>query len=119
MLGTIVGGSILIGNTGHSSATPIDRTKKPWVYKEPKSMVLTQRDRLDLFRTGAANSSTICNPVSSTAEVTRLNRFLYPSTCATTALTGTSWPRRRCAGARARTSEYLAGARVVVRVMPR
>jgi hypothetical protein len=46
-------GAIRIGNTGHSSATPIDRTKKAWVYREPKSMALTKSDRLDLFRTSA------------------------------------------------------------------
>ena len=46
-------------------------------------------------RNRAANSSTIRSPVRSTAEVTRVNRFLYPSTEATIALTGTSHPSTR------------------------
>src|SRR5512142_1035002 len=46
-------------------------------------------------RNRAANSSTICKPVSPTAELTSVNRFLYPSTLATTALTGTSSPDTR------------------------
>ena len=46
-------------------------------------------------RNRAANNSTICDPVSSTAEVTSVNRFLKPSTSATIALTGTSWPATR------------------------
>jgi len=53
LAGVIVIGSILIGNTGHSTATPIDRTHKPWVYKAPKSMQLTKRDRLDLYAMSA------------------------------------------------------------------
>jgi hypothetical protein len=47
------------------------------------------------WRNRAANSSTICSPVSPTAEVTRVNRSLYPSTRATTALTGVSCPSTR------------------------
>ena len=43
-------------------------------------------------RNRAANNSTICNPVNSTAEVTSVNRSVCPSTWATTALTGTSGP---------------------------
>jgi hypothetical protein len=54
LVAVVVVASIRIGNTGHSNATPIDHTKKPWVYREPKSMVLTKRDRLDLFRTSAS-----------------------------------------------------------------
>ena len=46
-------------------------------------------------RNRAQNNSTICNPVSPTAELTSVNRFLYPSTLATTALTGTSCPETR------------------------
>jgi hypothetical protein len=53
VVSAVVVGSIHIGNTGHSNATPIDHTRKPWVYREPKSMVLTKRDRLDLFRTSS------------------------------------------------------------------
>jgi hypothetical protein len=40
-------------NTGRSSATPIDRTRKPWVYRAPTHMSLTKRDRLELFRTSS------------------------------------------------------------------
>ena len=53
LVGVAVIGSIMVGNTGRSSETPIDRTAKPWVYKEPKSMQLTRRDRLDLYATSA------------------------------------------------------------------
>jgi hypothetical protein len=38
-------------NTGHSTATAIDTTKKPWVYTTPASMRLTKQDRFDLFQT--------------------------------------------------------------------
>jgi len=31
LVGVAVIGSIIVGNTGRSSATPIDRTAKPWV----------------------------------------------------------------------------------------
>jgi hypothetical protein len=41
--------SIHLGNTGHSQATPIDKTKKAWVYRAPTHMRLTKRDRIDLF----------------------------------------------------------------------
>jgi len=41
--------SIHLGNTGRSTATPIDRTKKAWVYKAPVHMRLTKQDRLALF----------------------------------------------------------------------
>ena len=41
--------SIHLGNTGHSQATPIDKTKKAWVYRAPAHMRLTKRDRIDLF----------------------------------------------------------------------
>jgi hypothetical protein len=41
--------SIQLGNTGHSQATPIDKTKKAWVYKAPAHMRLTKRDRIELF----------------------------------------------------------------------
>lgn len=46
-------------------------------------------------RNRGANNSTICSPVNSTAEVTSVNRFLDPSTLATTALTATSCPDTR------------------------
>jgi hypothetical protein len=36
-------------NTGHSQATPIDRSKKAWVYQAPTHVRLTKRDRLELF----------------------------------------------------------------------
>jgi hypothetical protein len=41
--------SIHLGNTGHSQATPIDKTKKAWVYRAPTHIRLTKRDRIDLF----------------------------------------------------------------------
>jgi hypothetical protein len=41
--------SIQLGNTGHSQATPIDKTKQAWVYRAPTHMRLTKRDRLQLF----------------------------------------------------------------------
>jgi hypothetical protein len=41
--------SIHLGNTGHSQATPIDKTKKAWVYKAPTHMRLTKGDRIALF----------------------------------------------------------------------
>jgi hypothetical protein len=40
-------------NTGKSNATPIDRTKKPWVYKAPAHMKLSKQDRLELFDTSS------------------------------------------------------------------
>lgn len=36
-------------NTGHSQATPVDSTKKPWVYREPARMLLSKQDRVELF----------------------------------------------------------------------
>jgi hypothetical protein len=44
---------IVLGNTGRSNATPIDKTKKPWVYKAPAHMRLTKQDRLELFDTSS------------------------------------------------------------------
>ncbi len=41
--------SIHYRNTGHSQATPIDKSKKAWVYQAPAHMRLTKRDRLQLF----------------------------------------------------------------------
>jgi hypothetical protein len=41
--------SIELGNTGHSQATPIDKTKQAWVYTAPTHMRLTKKDRLELF----------------------------------------------------------------------
>jgi hypothetical protein len=41
--------SIELGNTGHSQATPIDKTKQAWVYRAPTHMRLTKQDRLELF----------------------------------------------------------------------
>ena len=45
--------AVVLGNTGRSNATPIDKTKKPWVYKAPAHMRLTKRDRLELFDTSS------------------------------------------------------------------
>ncbi len=53
-VGTVTGvvvAAVLIGNTGHSSATKIDRTKPAWVYKTPPYMTLTRQDRLALYDT--------------------------------------------------------------------
>lgn len=58
MLAAIVVVSIEIGNTGHSSATKIDRTKKAWVYHEPAKMELTAADRRELFDTAVKFIST-------------------------------------------------------------
>jgi hypothetical protein len=41
--------SIRLGNTGHSSATPIDKSKKARVYKAPTDTRLTKHDRLELL----------------------------------------------------------------------
>jgi hypothetical protein len=41
--------SIELGNTGHSQSTPINESKKAWVYEPPTHMRLTKRDRIDLF----------------------------------------------------------------------
>jgi hypothetical protein len=52
---TFVGGLVFTGlnfaNTGHSSATAIDTTRKAQVYAEPPRARLTKRDRLDLVAT--------------------------------------------------------------------
>jgi hypothetical protein len=45
----IVAIAVELGNTGRSHATPIDRTKKAWVYRAPTHMSLTKHDRLELF----------------------------------------------------------------------
>jgi hypothetical protein len=45
--------AIVIGNTGHSNATAIDRSKPAWVYHAPVSMQLSKRDRLSLYTTAA------------------------------------------------------------------
>jgi hypothetical protein len=47
----VVVAAIAIGNTGHSTATAIDRSKPAWVYKTPAHMSLTRQDRLELYRT--------------------------------------------------------------------
>jgi hypothetical protein len=41
--------AIAIGNTGHSSQTPIDSTKKAWVYHAPKVLKLSAADRKQLM----------------------------------------------------------------------
>lgn len=50
-VGVVVGGAIAVGNTGHSTATKIDRSKPAWVYKAPPHMTLTKEDRLALYET--------------------------------------------------------------------
>jgi hypothetical protein len=44
---------IHFANTGHSTATAIDKTKKAWVYTAPAHMSLTDQDRLELFKTSS------------------------------------------------------------------
>ena len=48
-MGSLVFIGIHFANTGHSNATPIDATKKAWVYTAPTHMRLTKQDRFDLF----------------------------------------------------------------------
>jgi hypothetical protein len=49
VLGAIVAGAIVVGNTGHSTETPL--TNQPaWVYHEPKLHTLSKAERLDLHR---------------------------------------------------------------------
>jgi hypothetical protein len=54
---SIVALVVLVGfhfaNTGRSNATPIDQTKKAWVYQAPAHMRLTEQDRLELFDTSS------------------------------------------------------------------
>lgn len=52
-LATVVLIAVAVGNTGHSTATAIDRTKPAWVYKTPPNMTLTKADRLELFKTSS------------------------------------------------------------------
>lgn len=51
LVGAIVAISAAIGNTGHTTATPIDRTKKAWVYHEPEKITLSPQDRLVIYNT--------------------------------------------------------------------
>jgi hypothetical protein len=53
LTGAIVVTSIAIGNTGHSSATKIDYSKKAWVYHEPAHAQLTKSERFTLFKTAS------------------------------------------------------------------
>jgi hypothetical protein len=53
VVGSLVFVGIRFDNTGRSNASPIDSTRKAWVYKEPLRETLTRRDRLDLFRTSS------------------------------------------------------------------
>src|SRR3954451_2862923 len=48
---TLVFVGVRYSNTGHSHATPVDHTKKAWVYRAPTHMNLTKRDRVVLFAT--------------------------------------------------------------------
>jgi hypothetical protein len=50
VVGLVVLISIHLGNTGRSSATPVDRSKKAWVYQSPAHMRLTKQIRLELFQ---------------------------------------------------------------------
>jgi hypothetical protein len=51
--GAVVG-SIAIGNTGHSTATPIDTSAKAWVAPQHTSVTLSVADRRAVFRTSLA-----------------------------------------------------------------
>jgi hypothetical protein len=46
-------GAVELGNTGHSAATRIDRSKPAWVYTEPTHLQLTKAERLQLYDTAA------------------------------------------------------------------
>lgn len=48
-MGGVVASAVEIGNTGHSTSTPIDTTKTAWVYHAPKALKLTGRDRQELL----------------------------------------------------------------------
>ena len=48
-VGSLVFIGIHYGNTAHTTATAIDTTKQPWVYRAPAHMELTKQDRFDLF----------------------------------------------------------------------
>jgi len=50
-IGSVVIVSVIVGNTGHSTATKIDHSKPAWVYKTPPHMTLTKQDRLALYDT--------------------------------------------------------------------
>jgi hypothetical protein len=49
VIGGLVVAAILIGNTGHNYATPIDHSKPASVYKMPPHLHLTRGDRGELF----------------------------------------------------------------------
>ena len=49
----VVSVSVELGNTGRRNATPIDWTKKPWVYKAPAHTRLSKHDRFELFDTSS------------------------------------------------------------------
>jgi len=49
VVSAIVVTAILLGNTGHSNETPVDRTKPAWRYRPPPKMALTSHDRDKLF----------------------------------------------------------------------
>src|SRR3954454_23846989 len=52
VLGAVVAASVVIGNTGESTETPL--TDKPaWVYREPKLHALSVRERLKLLATSS------------------------------------------------------------------
>jgi hypothetical protein len=51
--GSLVAIGIVLGNTGRSNATPIDKSKKAWVYRAPAHMRLSRQDRLALFNTSS------------------------------------------------------------------
>ena len=73
---------------------PLDRVGRPRPALLPAQPLLQVAEPV-LLPEPRVNNSTICSPVNSTAEVTRVNRSLDPSTEATITLTGTSQPRTR------------------------
>jgi hypothetical protein len=47
---TLVFVGIHFANTGRTNATPIDKTRKAWVYRAPAHMSLSKQDRIALFQ---------------------------------------------------------------------
>jgi hypothetical protein len=53
LVGSAIVIGVVLGNTGRSNATPIDKTKKAWVYTAPTRMQLTKQERIELFNTSS------------------------------------------------------------------
>jgi hypothetical protein len=52
VLAAIVAGAIVVGNTGHSTQTPLSN-EPAWVYHEPKMHTLSKGERLELLATSS------------------------------------------------------------------